>query len=61
MKNVHSASVIFFGLFSKVGDYRLALFYAGFLFLPAAAFAWLLPEPPDETDGEAPADLTLTD
>ena len=39
---------VFFGLFSKVGDYRLALFYAGFLFLPAAAFAWLLPEPPDE-------------
>ncbi len=52
---------VFFGLFSKVGDYRLALFYAGFLFLPAAAFAWLLPEPPDETDGQAPADLTLTD
>jgi MFS family permease len=48
---------VFFGLFSKVGDYRLALFYAGFLFLPAAAFAWLLPEPPDE----AAADLTLTD
>ena len=39
---------VFFGLFSKVGDHRLALFYAGFLFLPAAAFAWLLPEPPDE-------------
>ena len=39
---------VFFGLFSQVGDYRLALFYAGFLFLPAAALAWLLPEPPDE-------------
>lgn len=48
---------VFFGLFSKVGDYRLALFYAGFLFLPAAAFAWLLPEPPDESS----IDLTLTD
>ena len=48
---------VFFGLFSKVGDYRLALFYAGFLFLPAAAFAWLLPEPPDENS----IDLTLTD
>jgi MFS family permease len=45
---------VFFGLFSKVGDYRLALFYAGFLFLPAAAFAWLLPEPPDEPSA-APA------
>ena len=35
---------VFFGLFSKVGDYRLALFYAGFLFLPAAAVALFLPE-----------------
>ena len=26
---------VFFGLFSKVGDHRAALFYAGFLFLPA--------------------------
>jgi MFS family permease len=39
---------VLFGLFTKVGDYRLALFYAGFLFLPAAAIALLLPEPPDE-------------
>jgi MFS family permease len=39
---------VVFGLFSKVGDYRQALVYAGLLFLPAAAFAWLLPEPPDE-------------
>jgi MFS family permease len=39
---------VFFGLFSKVGDYRLALFWAGFLFLPAAGIALLLPEPPDE-------------
>lgn len=38
---------VFFGLFSKVGDYRLAIFYAGFLFLPAAAVAWMLPETPD--------------
>ena len=27
---------VFFGLFSKVGDHRAALFYAGFLFVPAA-------------------------
>jgi MFS family permease len=39
---------VFFGLFSKVGDYRLALLYAGFLFVPAGAIALLLPEPPDE-------------
>lgn len=36
---------VFFGLFNKVGDYRLALLYAGFLFLPTAAVACLLPEP----------------
>jgi MFS family permease len=41
---------VFFGLFSQVGDYRLALLYAGFLFLPAGAIALLLPEPPDEQD-----------
>lgn len=45
---VAGVGIVFFGQFSKVGDHRLALFYAGFLFLPAAAFACLLPEPPDE-------------
>jgi len=45
---VAAAGTVFFGLFSKVGDHRLALFYAAWLFLPAAAVAWLLPEPPDE-------------
>jgi MFS family permease len=39
---------VFFGLFSQVGDYRDALLYAGFLFLPAAGIAWILPELPDE-------------
>jgi MFS family permease len=39
---------VFFGLFSRVGDYRLALLYAGLLFVPAGAIALLLPEPPDE-------------
>lgn len=34
---------VFFGLFSKVGDHRAALFYAGFLFLPAALAALFLP------------------
>ena len=38
-------------LFSSVGDHRLALLYASFLFLPAAAVAMLLPEPPDEGRG----------
>lgn len=39
---------VFFGLFSQVGDYRLALLYAAFLFIPAAGLAMMLPEPADE-------------
>jgi MFS family permease len=46
---VAGLGTVFFGLFSQVGDYRYALLYAGFLFVPAAAVAWMLPEPPDET------------
>ena len=38
----------FFGLFNKVGDPRLALLYASFLFLPAAAIAWIMPQTPEE-------------
>lgn len=49
---VAAAGTVVFGLFSKVGDHRLALLYAAWLFLPAAAFAWLLPEPPDEFAGQ---------
>ncbi|HVX10421.1 MAG TPA: MFS transporter [Pirellulales bacterium] len=45
---VAGLGTVFFGLSAEVGDYRLALFYAGFLFLPAAGLACLLPEPPDE-------------
>jgi len=36
---------VFFGLVSKVGDYRAALLYAGFLFIPAAVAAMFLPRP----------------
>jgi MFS family permease len=43
-----AAGTVFFGLFSSVGDHRLALFYASFMFLPPALIALLLPEPPDE-------------
>jgi MFS family permease len=39
---------VYFGLHSKVGDYRMALVYAALLFVPAAVLAMLLPEPPDE-------------
>lgn len=38
---------VFFGLFSHIGDHRMALFYAGFLFLPAAACALMMPKARD--------------
>jgi MFS family permease len=37
---------VFFGLFSKVGDFRVALLCVGFLVLPAMFLAWKLPELP---------------
>jgi MFS family permease len=40
---VAAFGTVFFGLFSKVGDHRAALFYAGFLFLPAAVICLFLP------------------
>lgn len=43
-RTVAAGGTVFFGLFSQVGDYRLTLLYAGFLFLPAAAVAFFLPE-----------------
>jgi MFS family permease len=39
---------VFFGLFSHVGDSRLAILFAGCLFLPAAGVAWLMPDAPEE-------------
>jgi len=45
---VAAGGTVFFGLFSHLGDHRPALFYASFVFLPVAAVALLLPEPPDE-------------
>jgi predicted MFS family arabinose efflux permease len=41
-----AAGTVVFGLFSKVGDYRIALLCAGFLFLPATFLAWWLPDLP---------------
>jgi hypothetical protein len=43
-----AGGTVFFGLFAQVGDCRLVLLYAGFLFLPAALAALLLSEPPEE-------------
>lgn len=59
-----AAGTVFFGLFSKVGDFRTALFYASFLFIPAALFAWWLPEPArDPVSGElqTPSDAPLAE
>ncbi len=39
-----AGGTIFFGLFNQVNDYRTALLYAGFLFLPAALLALKLPQ-----------------
>ncbi|EEF62578.1 MFS transporter [Pedosphaera parvula] len=35
---------VFFGLFSKVGDHRMALLYAGLLFLPASVVSFMMPK-----------------
>ena len=43
-----AVGTVVFGLFSKVGDYRIALICAGSLFLPAAIIAWWLPELSDQ-------------
>ena len=42
-----AAGTVVFGLFSKVGDYRIALLCAGLLFLPATLLALWLPDLPD--------------
>jgi MFS family permease len=39
-----AVGTVVFGLFTKVGDYRIALIYAGTLFLPAAIIACWMPE-----------------
>ena len=39
-----AAGVVFFGLFSQIGDYRITLIISGALFLPAAVVACFLPE-----------------
>jgi MFS family permease len=39
-----AVGTVVFGLFTKVGDYRIALICAGSLFLPATIIAWWLPE-----------------
>jgi MFS family permease len=51
---------VIFGLFWRMNDFRQALMYAALLFLPAAAIALLLPEPPDEGPAGSGAEDGLT-
>ena len=53
---VAAAGTVFFGLISKVGDYRLAMLYAGMLVVPASLIALLMPESPDQRVVETPVD-----
>ncbi len=47
---------IIFGLSGQVVDYRTALFYTAFLFVPAGLVALFLPEVPDERSQVAPVE-----
>ncbi len=47
---------VYFGTFGQAGDYRMALYYSSFLFLPAAGFALLLPELPRVSGTVEPLD-----
>jgi MFS family permease len=51
-----AAGTVFFGLFSQVSDFRTALFFTAFMFVPTAAIAWFLPDVPDQRDGVAPVE-----
>ncbi|MDB6118491.1 MAG: nanT 1, partial [Verrucomicrobiaceae bacterium] len=43
-----AAGTVFFGLYVKVGNFRTALLYAGFLFIPSALVAMMLPQEKEE-------------
>jgi MFS family permease len=47
-----AAGTVYFGRFAEVGDFRYVLLYASYLFLPAAAVAMILPEPPERESDE---------
>jgi hypothetical protein len=49
-----AAGTIIFGLASPIGDNRLALYYSGWLFLPAALIALAMP------DGETHSNIADT-
>jgi MFS family permease len=52
-----AVGTVVFGLFTKVGDSRLALLYAGCLFLPAALVALGLPELRDKEAGSTSGEV----
>jgi MFS family permease len=51
---IAAAGTLFFGIFNKVDNTRLALLYSGFLFLPAALAALLLPPQPSPISETSP-------
>ena len=50
---VAAAGTVFFGLFSKVGDHRLALLYAASCSCPPPPWRCSCSEPPDEKRASA--------
>ena len=46
---VAAVGTVVFKLYAPVGDYHQALYWAGWLFIPAAAVAFLLPEPREDS------------
>lgn len=51
-----AVGTLVFGYYAKVGDYRFALFWVALLFVPAALFAWRLPDLDDSSPASnAPA------
>ncbi|HMF38043.1 MAG TPA: hypothetical protein VKF17_15460, partial [Isosphaeraceae bacterium] len=54
-----AAGTVAFGLFSKVGDYRIALLCAGSLFLPATLLALWLPDLPELEVETAPGGVEV--
>ena len=53
-----AAGTVLFGLSAPVNDYRSALVWAAFLFVPASIIGFFLPEPQDETLADHPVSTT---
>ncbi len=56
-----AVGTLFFGLYSQVSDFRTALFYTGFLFIPAGIVALFLPQPVDEGGPQSGSELSPAD